>query len=681
MKQLPGEIQPLLERFISSFQKAIRAEMEAMRQRLGPFEVPLTQGRSLDPAEGEPGRSYVFKVLQSNDKLVPQLECTLRYNGGEILVTITDLRQEEVTVRADRPISLSGDNYTLVIYPWFLYEKLQVALESLVNADTFFPDKALLLFGYGQPGQDLQPLQLEHPGLNDSQLQAVQLCSDSTLVFVWGPPGTGKTTTLGHIVTELLNQGQRLLVTSTTNAAVDQALAHLNRLPEAQTYFERGQMVRIGQTGAETFGASLKEVVKRLNSATQVRMEYLRERRQQASRQIKQCDLLLERLQADTQPQQLDLFQPVQSDLLAVRDLTPLFSEKLARTLLPLPGKQQQVWVAHRRQRLETVLDLCRQQTAQLSQELRQQEVVVVQKARVILATMTNVYLSSLLQPERFDVVIVEEAGMAILPTLFYCAALARAKIIVVGDPQQLPPIVQAHDDYVYRAMGRTIFEVADQKSLTDETMVMLDIQYRMHPVIGDLVSRLFYQSKLRHAENTLQREAIAGKPPFPGAPLVVLDTAGRTTCTTEPGGFSRFNEKTAHRCVELAVEAVRVGIQSVAIITPYVAQSRLIRQQLARFPREAGQVECRTVHRFQGNERDLVILDTVDTAPLTPGVLLTDQSPSSSAKNLLNVSLSRARGKLVIIADVAYFNRAAPESLINELLAQAIQAGVRASF
>jgi superfamily I DNA and/or RNA helicase len=91
--------------------------------------------------------------------------------------------------------------------------------------------------------------------------------------------------------------------------------------------------------------------------------------------------------------------------------------------------------------------------------------------------------------------------------------------------------------------------------------------------------------------------------------------------------------------------------------------------------------VECRTVHRFQCNERGLVILDTVDTAPLTPGVLLTDRSPYSSAKNLLNVSLSRARGKVIIIADVAYFNRMASESLINELLAQAIQSGVRVSF
>jgi superfamily I DNA and/or RNA helicase len=211
--------------------------------------------------------------------------------------------------------------------------------------------------------------------------------------------------------------------------------------------------------------------------------------------------------------------------------------------------------------------------------------------------------------------------------------------------------------------------------------MVMLDIQYRMHPQIGQLVSRLFYGGRLRHDQNTAEREEIARRQPYSGAALVVLDTVGQTVCAAEAGGFSRLNEKTAQRCLALAVEAVRAGIESVAIITPYAAQSRLIRQQLSRFPREADRIECRTVHRFQGGERDLVILDTVDTDPLPPGVLLTGASPFSSAKNLLNVSLSRARGKLVIIADVAYFNRTSPGSVINELLAQAGRAGIRVNL
>jgi superfamily I DNA and/or RNA helicase len=122
----------------------------------------------------------------------------------------------------------------------------------------------------------------------------------------------------------------------------------------------------------------------------------------------------------------------------------------------------------------------------------------------------------------------------------------------------------------------------------------------------------------------------------------------------------------------------LRAGLDSVAIITPYVAQSRLIRQLLSRLGRAVQPVECRTVHRFQGGERDLVIIDTVDTEPLSPGVLLTDQAPGSAAKNLLNVSLSRARGKLIIIADIRYFKRHASQSVINELLDEASRVGLQ---
>ena len=177
----------LLERFIRTFQKAITAEMEAMRGRLGPFEVPLGHGRKLDLANNEPGNFYTFKILQPNDKLVLHAECTLRYEAGEALVTITQLDRDELTLRTERTIGLTAPDHTLVIYPWFLYERLKEALESLPQAEDYNVTNALLLFGQGQPQQQSCPLQVEHTELNAGQRQAVQLCSDSNLAFVWGP--------------------------------------------------------------------------------------------------------------------------------------------------------------------------------------------------------------------------------------------------------------------------------------------------------------------------------------------------------------------------------------------------------------------------------------------------------------------------------------------------------------
>ena len=74
--------------------------------------------------------------------------------------------------------------------------------------------------------------------------------------------------------------------------------------------------------------------------------------------------------------------------------------------------------------------------------------------------------------------------------------------------------------------------------------------------------------------------------------------------------------------------------------------------------------------------ERDVVIFDSIDAEPLAPERLLSDTTPSSSASNLINVSLSRARGKLVILADVAYFRRRDPAGIISRVLAAAQRSG-----
>jgi Ni2+-binding GTPase involved in maturation of urease and hydrogenase len=672
----------LLHKFIASFQKAIRVEMDAMRQRMGPFEVPLADGKHVESRQDEKWRFVRFRIAKPNEKLALQAEYTLRSEKSETLVTITELSKNEVVLRIDREIDLRSRPFTLIIYPWFLYERLQQALENLEQSEDLFVTHALMLFGKHPPHKQSFPLELEHQDLNASQQQAIQLCSDSNLAFVWGPPGTGKTTTLAHIVTELLAQGHRILITSTTNAAVDQALAKLADLEEARMYFEQGQILRIGQSVAETCGASLPEVMRRVNTATRSRLDALKVRIREAQHAIDQCGRILEQLEARHRNQQTDLFRTTTASTVVLRDLRPVFGENWSARILPLPPEEQEAIVMRRQKRLFRLLELCRIAMKACQEELRRKASAVVQKSHVILSTMTNVYMSALLQDERFDVVIVEEAGMAILPTIFYCAALARKKVIIVGDPQQLPPIVQSDADYVYRAMGRNIFDVATANSeQAHETIIMLDTQYRMHPVIGDLVSALFYDGKLRNGENTPERAAIAANAPYPGNPLIMLDTHGQTSCATHEGSYSRFNEPTARKCVELAVEAVQAGIESVAIITPYVAQSRLIRQLLSEHPETFDCVECQTIRRFQGSERDMVILDTVDTAPLSPGKLLADQSSRSASKNLINVSISRAKGKLVIMSDVAYFREKSPKSMLNYVLQQASLVGVRVSW
>ena len=116
------------------------------------------------------------------------------------------------------------------------------------------------------------------------------------------------------------------------------------------------------------------------------------------------------------------------------------------------------------------------------------------------------------------------------------------------------------------------------------------------------------------------------------------------------------------------------------AIITPYVDQARAIRARL----KEAGdqadvrQIECSTVHRFQGQERDVIILDTVDAEPMKPGVLLSERGAHSTAQNLINVAISRARGKLIVVADVSYFEQRAAGSVVTKMVVRALAVGRR---
>ena len=88
----------ILERFLSAFDLAIAREMDAMRERMGPFEVELGNGQANgdtlgQASAGDPGHAftYVFDVFGSDESLVPGTECTLKLGNAESIVTIASL--------------------------------------------------------------------------------------------------------------------------------------------------------------------------------------------------------------------------------------------------------------------------------------------------------------------------------------------------------------------------------------------------------------------------------------------------------------------------------------------------------------------------------------------------------------------------------------------------------------
>ena len=551
---LPG----LLSSFVSHFTRAIQQEMEAMRERRGSFEVVLTDGQRTVLDEPESGAAYTFRALSLDEKLVAGLECTLRTSDSEHLVRVDRIDGSEVTLWSERPVVLKDGHAVLVIYPWFLYEKLLKVLEE-IDPHRFAVERAMTLFGKLDATFEPRELIREHASLNASQRAAVQLCSDSDLSFVWGPPGTGKTTTLAHIVSELLAQGLRVLVLSTTNAALDQALEKIAADPEMGEAIHAGTVVRIGRSDGPTFGAALRDVVIRLNAVHQKALDRMLSRRPAVALAVRRCEEALHALSDADVPYQESLFGGARPRRPPAH-LEEIFSAPRAAALQDRSPADLAGLVRRRATRLVLALALYDKAIAARKRALRNKEHDVVDGASLVLSTLTNGYFSPLMAEQRFDVLIVEEASMAVLPALFYAACLGRRKTVIVGDPCQLPSIVQSNADYVRKVMGRNIFEVAVAEPLSSPLVAMLDVQYRMHPLIGELVSDLFYAGRLKHGGDLAMRERIAAREPYGGAPLVVLDTAGRTRCQPGSGGQSRINVTTVDLCVDLAIRAVRAG-------------------------------------------------------------------------------------------------------------------------
>ncbi|MFN8612103.1 MAG: DEAD/DEAH box helicase [Vulcanimicrobiota bacterium] len=643
--------------FVSTFRRAIEAEKLALRQDSAAYEVPLEGGRCLaEMAQGE-HTFYAFRLPRPSERVTPGLSCSLREPSGlELPVTLVQLSQGELVLRSDLPISLRDGGYRLVFVPWFLYDEMHRALESVP-----FPEMALRAFGKLPVSRDTLACGPFDHHLNDSQRQAVQLALESQLSILWGPPGTGKTTTLAQLIALLVAEGRRVLITSTTHAALDQVLQRLQATPSLQEVFARHRVLQLG--GQE---CSLEQVVASTQARAQSQLARSRVRLEKLLQQQQQALPLLARVnEAAAQAQQLDLFASA-PDGLRADELSSLLGAERAGRWAGWESARQAHLLQRYTRRLETLHLGWRLRARAARQRLNDGQQQAVDDCQILLTTLANSYVSPLLKDQQFDTVVVEEAGMALLPTIYLAAGRARQQVVLVGDPQQLPSILASRDPFAQQAMGRNIFAVLGDRP----ERLMLNVQYRMHAKIGQLVSQLFYAGELRH-QPPARAEAIAACAPFAGEALVVVDLTGEAR--TEPGDFSRYNPASAARAVQLARQAAELD-HSVAIIAPYRKQVQRIQELLAQQPDE--RIDCATVHRFQGHERDVVILDVTDAPPLDPGVLLAGRGPLASSANLLNVSLSRARGKLIVIAPLNYVRQRANGTVLHQVLENALASG-----
>ena len=279
-----------------------------------------------------------------------------------------------------------------------------------------------------------------------------------------------------------------------------------------------------------------------------------------------------------------------------------------------------------------------------------------------------------------YDFVIVDEAARVSPRDLMIPMAQGK-RIILVGDHRQLPHII---DDEVARQMeeGETGQKESDwhKKSmfqyLFSERLntlekkdgitrrVTLDKQYRMHPLLGDFISRNFYEcfdSSEKFGSGRPASDFVHDLPGTDGKSAAWLDvTAAKGKHQREGTSWTRPAEATAIALQLQAWMNSDAGKNlSFGVISFYKAQAELIKRQLGEIANDDKKLRIGTVDSFQGMEFDVVFLSMARTFPQkwTPK----DDDREKQARSLfghlclynrLNVSMSRQKKLLVVTGD-----------------------------
>lgn len=444
-------------------------------------------------------------------------------------------------------------------------------------------------------------------GLDPDQVDAVLHAHASKVHWLWGPPGSGKTRTVGESCLQHAAAGRTLLVCGPTHASVDLVLAPILDGLFAEVGHEDGRVIRIGQYPSQHLGRE---------HANAVLFPKVIERRRAALR--------AEALQVETEILELES-----------RD-TPHRSDELVLRRVRL------------REIRECLADLPRR---------------LLSEASVVAGTMYGVLLTRLLQRD-FEAVVLDEVSMAATPLAYAIAGLARDHLLMAGDFAQLPVPVACSERAAVSMLTTDVFRRAHlhddvARGARPPALSVLRTQYRLPPSICELVSDIFYAGMLRQSH--------PDRLTSPGS-LVLVDTSPLGARAEGVSGSRRI--KVHAKLVAELVAAVQAKRSArghdrarIRVVTPYRAQMRQLRRELqARGLQSVAEVS--TVHRAQGSEIDIVVIDLAEAPGLPPSFFVRGEGPDDVGPRLLNTAVTRTREACIVVADVAFVMKVGGETV-----------------
>ena len=401
--------------------------------------------------------------------------------------------------------------------------------------------------------------------LDEFQLEAVEYAlglGDGESLLIIGPPGTGKTRVIAKIAYELYRRGERVLIASHTNRAVDNALELLPvdislRVGRPEKVLPNIRPYLLSYKARTILGSKLEELEGEI-------------------RKIKSV---------------LQYFHQIKDEWFRI-------------------GR----WMEHKA-KLQKAKDQLRMLCEERNRMLKSESEKLVAEARIIGSTLIKSHLPPLVN-EHFDMVLIDECSQASL-TLALLGMVKAKKWVLVGDHKQLLPIFQTldiKDKKVQEKLSIFCYMLDKYK----DRSVWLRRHYRSNSEIIGFSSRYIYEGNISPVDKCREIKLNIKSYPKdmkflnPDIPVVFLHVDGMESMREDGSRFNESEAKLATRIVK-TLKGLGVKSEDIGVITPYRAQRDYIRELIKDY-----ELEVNTVDSFQGREKDVIIFTITSTEDMS---------------------------------------------------------------
>jgi ATP-dependent RNA/DNA helicase IGHMBP2 len=413
--------------------------------------------------------------------------------------------------------------------------------------------------------ESLEIIKWNNPNLNEGQKLAIsELLKNPELEIVHGPPGTGKTTTLVEAISQWVQKGKKVLVSAPSNTAVDHVASIL---PKEFNVLRIGNSVKVRE---DVF--PLTPEGKWKNSSD---LKNLKRLKIQAEQLRKMAHSYKRNFGKSEREQRSLLFKEVNNIRKQIKDI--------------------------KKSTEETWFD----------------------KAQIVLGTPVAI-VDQTFDYNHFDVLVIDEAAQCLEPLAWAIFPFGQ-KIVLAGDPYQLPPTILSQKA---SELGLNV-SILERCLKAKYPVYFLPIQYRMPKNIADFSSNYFYEGRLESFKPSLD------------SALLFYDTAG-AGYDEEKGdqGGSLKNEGEVDAILKI-IGLENLNLAKTTVLSPYSGQVALLRDRLE------GKIRISTIDSYQGQEQEIVVISLVRSNANQEIGFLKDY-------RRMNVAMTRAKTRLIIVGDSA---------------------------